>query len=289
MDQIKSRQQRQGAGSSIYSSLPDERSIMQLFLFDKQSWAVWICALWVGCCLAGCGLTSPPEQPAKQSPGQPVAAPVPSVPSAEPVLLEPPVEKKPVVEPIKPASTKVFVKPASSEVETVTIENRQYPVPPQWQGRKIDFQPFPLSELVPIPPEFTKDGAGIYLKKEAVAALVAMGQEARKENVILQVNSGFRSARYQRVIFKRMMQQGRTFEDIVRFVAPPGYSEHMLGTAVDFAPGNWRFADSPEYRWLRENAAAFGFSETYPEDNPEKIPWESWHWKWSDQVPLPAN
>lgn len=262
---------------------------MHPFLLDRQTISVVACTLWLGYGLTGCGFSNRPVEPLKPPPPPAeVRADIPEQ-GAEPVILEPTTRKTPALETIKPSSTKLAVKVIEPDVETVSIDGQEYQVPVQWQGRKVVFEPFPMSELTAIPPEFTKNGAAIYLKKEAVAALVAMGKKAQEDNVSLQVNSGFRSTRYQRVIFKRMMAQGRSFEDVVRFVAPPGYSEHLLGTVVDFAPGNWRFADTPEYRWLREHAAAFGFSETYPENNPEKIPWESWHWKWSDLEPLPAD
>ena len=78
-----------------------------------------------------------------------------------------------------------------------------------------------------------------------------------------------------------MLGEGRTFADIVRYVAPPGYSQHVLGTAIDFFPSNWRFADTPDYEWLKENARQFGFEETYSQFNKMKMPWEAWHWNYS--------
>ncbi|MEE4136431.1 MAG: D-alanyl-D-alanine carboxypeptidase family protein, partial [Desulforhopalus sp.] len=54
----------------------------------------------------------------------------------------------------------------------------------------------------------------------------------------------------------------------------------MLGTAVDFHPGNWSFADTPAYAWLQENGAEFGFVETYSEKNRREMPWEAWHWNY---------
>ena len=78
-----------------------------------------------------------------------------------------------------------------------------------------------------------------------------------------------------------MLAEGRTFDDIVRYVAPPGYSQHMFGTAVDFYPSNWRFAETPQYSWLQENAHMFDFEQTYPEYNKLKMPWEAWHWNYT--------
>ena len=81
-----------------------------------------------------------------------------------------------------------------------------------------------------------------------------------------------------------MLSEGRDFEDIIRYVAPPGYSNHMLGTAVDFSPSNWRFADTKQYLWLQENGHTFGFEEIYSETNRLKMPWEAWHWQYMRSV-----
>ena len=119
----------------------------------------------------------------------------------------------------------------------------------------------------------------MYVTIETQQHLVTMLTKALEDGILIQVESGYRSASYQKKIFKRMLAAGRTFDDIVRYVAPPGYSNHMLGTAVDFSPSNWRFAETKQYQWLREHAAQFGFEETYSKNNPLRIPWESWHWQ----------
>ena len=55
----------------------------------------------------------------------------------------------------------------------------------------------------------------------------------------------------------------------------------MIGTSVDFHPSNWRFADTPQYPWLQQNADQFGFEETYSQKNSFKMPWEAWHWNYT--------
>ena len=168
---------------------------------------------------------------------------------------------------------------APAPEETVTIDGTTYPVPEAWIGQKLDAPPLKTPALVRIPHELTQDQTDIYILREAWDALVLMAEGARKDGVSLRVDSGYRSAWYQRKIFSNLMKKGRSFEDLVRYVAPPGYSEHMLGTVVDFSPGNWRFAKTPAYAWLREHAGEYGFSETYPKNN-RRHPWESWHWRY---------
>ncbi len=164
------------------------------------------------------------------------------------------------------------------ERETVRIGGREFEVPAQWRGLRIREKPPGLAELAPVPRRLAKDHGLIYLRRDARDALVAMAAAAEKEGIELKIDSGYRSSQYQKTIIARQLARGKTFADITRFVAPPGYSEHRTGTAVDFSPSNWRFASTPQYRWLTGHAAGFGFSETYPE-NGHRHPWEPWHWR----------
>ena len=74
------------------------------------------------------------------------------------------------------------------------------------------------------------------------------------------------------------MIAGEEYLKVINYVAPPGYSQHHSGLAVDFVPSEAMFAKTKEYLWLKNNAGNFGFYETYPEDSTGLIPWESWHW-----------
>ena len=71
--------------------------------------------------------------------------------------------------------------------------------------------------------------------------------------------------------------------DILSVNAAPGYSEHHTGRAIDIAsPGSRplteEFEDSAAFRWLERNAAGYGFSMSYPRDNPGGFIYEPWHW-----------
>lgn len=68
-----------------------------------------------------------------------------------------------------------------------------------------------------------------------------------------------------------------------QFSADQGYSEHQLGTAVDFILTDeggleLSFADSDAYTWLLENAYRYGFVLSYPKDN-SYYQFEPWHWR----------
>lgn len=69
--------------------------------------------------------------------------------------------------------------------------------------------------------------------------------------------------------------------------APPGYSEHSTGYVIDFgsatAPACHAeacFGATPAGRWLRANAARFGFEMSFPAGNRQQVKWEPWHWRW---------
>ena len=166
------------------------------------------------------------------------------------------------------------------EPETVVIDGFYYIVPPPWAGNKIEAPTLSADSFRQIPIEHTHNQAKIYVHSLTLQPLLALLDRARGDGVELLVESGYRSERYQRMIFKRMMAKGRRFADIIRYVAPPGYSQHALGTAVDFHPSDWRFADTRAYAWLKANAAAFSFKETYSRTNDLNMPWEAWHWNY---------
>ncbi len=164
--------------------------------------------------------------------------------------------------------------------EFVYIDQKRYLVPAVWRGNKITRKSPAMNQMRQVPVQFTHGGTHIYAEKEACNAFVAMAEQALVEDIHIEVHSGFRSVWYQEKIFIKHMAKGRDWDDLVRYVAPPGYSEHALGTAFDFYPSNWQFADSSAYRWLQEHAHEFGFRETYPKHSPKGFPWEAWHWRY---------
>jgi len=171
--------------------------------------------------------------------------------------------------------------PGSVSPEMVTIDSHQYPVPEPWQGHKMEGPSWlPVPPLVPVPREFVENRGAIYLLPAARDAFVAMAEKAKQDGILLVIDSGYRSAHYQRKVYHKQMEEGKTFAEVARYVAPPGYSEHMLGLAVDFSPSDWRFAKTPAYAWLKQHAVQFGFRETYPESRPGHQPWEPSHWRY---------
>lgn len=67
------------------------------------------------------------------------------------------------------------------------------------------------------------------------------------------------------------------------FSADQGYSEHQLGTTVDFITAGLggkleSFENTEAYRWIETNAYKYGFILSYPKNNLYYI-YEPWHWR----------
>ena len=68
-----------------------------------------------------------------------------------------------------------------------------------------------------------------------------------------------------------------------RFSADQGYSEHQLGTTMDFTTVDINgtlngFDKTEEYKWFQDNAYKYGFILSYPAGN-AYYKFEPWHWR----------
>ena len=163
------------------------------------------------------------------------------------------------------------------ESESVELAGVLYDVPSPWKGRRISSSVDPAA-LVPLPSQLTGQRQ-IYVTRKTRDAFVTMASQALKADIRLEVDSGFRSYRYQKQILERVLARGVPFDQAVQRIAPPGYSEHITGTAVDIVPSNGSFGNTAAYEWLLENAGEFCFRESYPKSNDGGYAWEPWHWR----------
>ncbi len=110
-----------------------------------------------------------------------------------------------------------------------------------------------------------------------------MVEAASADAVRLLIVSGFRSFEYQAELIRSKLDAGQAIGEILEVNAAPGFSQHHSGRSVDIAtPGSRplteEFETSAAFAWLNENAAEFGFSMSYPRDNPYGLIYEPWHW-----------
>ena len=121
------------------------------------------------------------------------------------------------------------------------------------------------------------------LVPSAAAAWRAMKAAAAEADVALHLVSAFRSFERQCDIVRSKLAAGRSLEAILEVSAPPGYSEHHTGRAVDIGasandPLEEAFDATVAYAWLSRNAARHGFALSYPRGNPYGYRYEPWHW-----------
>lgn len=121
------------------------------------------------------------------------------------------------------------------------------------------------------------------LASTAATAWSRLDNAARQDGIELIVVSTYRSLEYQRALIERKLEKGEAILDILSLLAPPGYSEHHTGRALDLTvdgcpPCVERFENTAAFLWLENNAANYGFSLSYPRDNPFGFIYEPWHW-----------
>lgn len=126
----------------------------------------------------------------------------------------------------------------------------------------------------------------VKMHRVAAEALAHMMRAAAVAGIELVPISGFRSVEYQAKLFTKAVEKRGSEIEANRWVAPPGHSEHHTGLAVDIGEGpdpesdaEPQFGDTAAYRWLKQNAANFGFEMSFPENNPQRVGCEPWHWR----------
>ena len=120
---------------------------------------------------------------------------------------------------------------------------------------------------------------------------------ARAQGYSVSVMSGYRSPATSQALIDEEVQQRvnqgmdrqAAYEEVIQAIAPPYTSEHNAGLAVDiYAPcfDGLRFEPAleyePEYRWLKEHCAEYGFILRYPKDKVSitQYQFEPWHFRY---------
>lgn len=131
--------------------------------------------------------------------------------------------------------------------------------------------------------ETDRDGRQFLLTPTAALAWQDMKQAAQKDAVVIEIVSAFRSIERQIDIIRAKQERGLPMQTILSLSAPPGYSEHHTGRAVDInTPGceatEEPFENTEAFRWLTAHASGFGFTLSYPRGNALGFIYEPWHW-----------
>ncbi len=133
----------------------------------------------------------------------------------------------------------------------------------------------------------------IYMRTVAYDSFKKMYAAAKSENVNIFIISATRNFDYQKGIWekkwKREKYKGWTdiekVKDIMKYSSMPGTSRHHWGTDVDFNSVELSYFASGEgkkmYEWLVNNAAAYGFYQTYTNKINGRTGYEEEKWHWS--------
>ena len=127
----------------------------------------------------------------------------------------------------------------------------------------------------------------IRLRSKAAEQFEAMRTAAAQAGVRLVPLSGYRSYDEQEAVFFSLKaERHQDAQTRAEVSAPPGYSEHHTGYAIDLGDGNQpqthldqSFGETAAYQWLASNAVKFGFELSFPPDNLQGVAFEPWHWR----------
>ena len=122
-------------------------------------------------------------------------------------------------------------------------------------------------------------------------SLLNMRAEAKKDGIDLVFLSGYRSISLQNDIFYSLKStRNQEAAERARVSAPPGYSEHSTGFAIDIGDATQRetdfeteFENTDAFRWLIKNAAKFHFKLSFDKNN-KYIDYEPWHWRYEGSI-----
>ncbi len=172
-------------------------------------------------------------------------------------------------------------------VELIPLNNLKFQVERNHNARILGHLPYnetPKEKLVLIEPN-------IEVHMDMRNSLLKMREEAKKDGIYLVFLSGFRSINLQNDIFYSLKSiRNQEAAERARVSAPPGYSEHSTGFAIDIGDATRRetdfetdFENTEAFKWLIKNAAKFHFKLSFNKDN-KYIDYEPWHWRYEGSI-----
>ena len=122
-------------------------------------------------------------------------------------------------------------------------------------------------------------------------SLLKMRDDAKNDGIFLIFLSGYRSIKLQKEIFYSLKSiRNQVASERARVSAPPGYSEHSTGFAIDIGDANKRetdfeveFENTDAFKWLKENAAKYHFKLSFNQDS-KNVDYEPWHWRYEGSI-----
>lgn len=129
---------------------------------------------------------------------------------------------------------------------------------------------------------------GLKLRSTALPQFQAMNAAAKAAGIKLKVISAFRSiADQEKIFFEIKAQRKQAASKRAEVSAPPRYSEHHTGYAIDLGDATSSAVDlkpefdtTPAFKWLQANAARYSFELSFPQGNSQGVSYEPWHWRY---------
>ncbi|WP_269623055.1 M15 family metallopeptidase [Prochlorococcus marinus] len=157
-----------------------------------------------------------------------------------------------------------------------------------FDGLLLGHFPYPEASLTDLVTAYP----GLLVHRDTYKALSKMSSAAAAEGIQLVLLSGYRSIDLQRDIFyENKSVRNQIAIERAEVSAPPGYSEHSTGYAIDLGDGTMRYTDfevefenTPAFVWLQRNAARFHFVLSFPKGNSQGVSYEPWHWRFEGTV-----
>ena len=131
----------------------------------------------------------------------------------------------------------------------------------------------------------------ILVHKGMYKSLKKMQDDAKKDGIYLVFLSGYRSIKLQKQIFYSLKSiRNQIASERARVSAPPGYSEHSTGFAIDIGDAYEResdfeksFENTSAFQWLKNNAAKYHFRLSF-DKNQTSVDYEPWHWRYEGSI-----
>jgi D-alanyl-D-alanine carboxypeptidase len=123
--------------------------------------------------------------------------------------------------------------------------------------------------------------SGLSLRLVLIADLLDMTETARMQGAPLPLSSTYRSYAQQVALYQNALKT-QSKAEVEKELAPPGHSQHQLGTAIDFGSIDLSFADTAAGQWLFTHAWTYGFSLSYPKGKEKEsgYSYEPWHYRY---------
>ena len=133
--------------------------------------------------------------------------------------------------------------------------------------------------------------SGIFVHHDMYEPLLRMKADAKDEGVFLVFLSGYRSIELQKEIFYSLKAlRNQEASERAKVSAPPGFSEHSTGFAIDIGDAQNRETDfEPDFEntnafiWLKRNAAKYHFKLSFNKDH-DSVDYEPWHWRYEGSI-----